>query len=729
MSKKFLSVLLGLSLIITSVFSPLTVFAIGDDVDVEMDDLEVSVTENWQIKGAGTKTYKATTDTVSFNGVMYQSLYLTVEDLEVNTNYVLNFDHTVASTPSYFGNPTYVVPGGIEGWDSSTGIYVPSNANKVKLSWDTIKTNTGVSISFNTDSSTTKYSFVFIMHGVDENGDGTIGDVSIKNTVVTKLDPTEILLNGWKIKGQGTKKVNIANGSVAFDGVQYQTIYTTLTNLEPGTEYVFSFEHNVLVQPQFFGNPTYVVPGDNVEWNGNRPSNENAIAISHYKTFDGNGVTVSFKTDLEHTSYTLVYVLHQVDGNGDGTVGDVTINNLKLEKANNENTVSGKELLESNKILTQSVVDIQDDALLLNFTGSGLEFALNCEGDVKINLISDNYNCIRLNSYVDGEKQDQIVLPIFGNREITLASNLEKGEHTFKIERITENVIGNLWLTKVNFGGEITKKEEYRTLAIDFFGDSITAGWGAAAEPTDSDCSYCYMDGTATYAARTAYALNANYNAFAFSGIGVTVDASSTGSGESNIRKYFPNLKKNATADYVVINLGTNDSAKYQKAGLTEQQVKDGFAAFAREVREYYANSTIIFAYGMMTDGADIFVESAVNALVEDGDKKVYSVKLSRGTSGNAGHPNNAEQLVAANELTAFITELESKPDHTPGDITDDGKINLNDLVVLAQYVAKWENLSVNPDALDTNGDGEINLLDVTNFARYLAGWEDAKIH
>ena len=734
MSKKFLSILLGLAFIIASAFVPLTAFAIGDDVDVEMDDdfedeTPQSLTSGWQIKGQGSKNYNAEADTVSFSGVMYQSLYITVNDLEVNTDYILSLDHTVASAAYNFGNPTYVVPGGAVEWSTANGTYAPANSDAVQLGWDAGLTGTGVSVSFTTDSENTSYTFIFVLHGVDENGDGTIGDVSIKNTTITKLEETEKLLKGWQIKGQGTKKINDANGTITFDNVMYQTIYTTLTNLEPNTEYVFSFTHDILVQPQLFGNPTYIVPGDSVEWDGTRPNNSDTIMLQHYTTFDGKGAKVSFKTDSEHTAYTLIYILHNVDGNGDGTIGDVTLGNMKLEKADNDNIISGKELLESNKVLTQSVVDLADDSLALNFTGSGLEFTLNCEGDVKINLISDNYNCMRLNCFVDGVKQNQIVLPIFGNREITLAGGLEKGEHTFKIERITENVIGNLWLTSLEFNGELVKKEEYRKLSIDFFGDSITAGWGAAAEPTDDDCSYCYMDGTATYAARTAYALNANYNAFAFSGIGVNVDASSNGSGTGTMIKYFPDFKKNSSADYVVINLGTNDFTKYQNAGLTEQQVKDGFATFARMVRAYYKDSTIIFAGGMITDGTDSFVESAVNALKADGDEKVYSVKLSKGTSGNAGHPNNAEHLIAANELTAFISELEKLPKHTAGDINNDNNVNLKDLITLAQYVADWGNINYNRYALDTNGDDMVTLDDVNNLARYLAGWEDVTIY
>lgn len=58
------------------------------------------------------------------------------------------------------------------------------------------------------------------------------------------------------------------------------------------------------------------------------------------------------------------------------------------------------------------------------------------------------------------------------------------------------------------------------------------------------------------------------------------------------------------------------------------------------------------------------------------------------------------------------------------GDFNDDGILNLKDLVLLAQYVADWENLDVNEAAADVNGDGVADLNDVNHFAQYLAGWD-----
>ena len=60
----------------------------------------------------------------------------------------------------------------------------------------------------------------------------------------------------------------------------------------------------------------------------------------------------------------------------------------------------------------------------------------------------------------------------------------------------------------------------------------------------------------------------------------------------------------------------------------------------------------------------------------------------------------------------------------TLGDLNDDGKFNLKDLILLAQHVANWENIMVNEYAADVNGDELTNLEDVTHLAQYLAGWK-----
>lgn len=95
---------------------------------------------------------------------------------------------------------------------------------------------------------------------------------------------------------------------------------------------------------------------------------------------------------------------------------------------------------------------------------------------------------------------------------------------------------------------------------------------------------------------------------------------------------------------------------------------------------------------------------------------------------------DDVEKLVALREelgnddllpnLDELLTAIDTYKSLCVGDVWNDGVLNLNDLVTLAQYVAKWENLQVDKYALDINGDNIVDLLDVSHYAKYLAGWD-----
>ena len=67
------------------------------------------------------------------------------------------------------------------------------------------------------------------------------------------------------------------------------------------------------------------------------------------------------------------------------------------------------------------------------------------------------------------------------------------------------------------------------------------------------------------------------------------------------------------------------------------------------------------------------------------------------------------------------VTGLE--PDHIPGDINGDGKVNNKDVTRLQRYL-KGEETEVVEAALDVNGDGKVNNKDLTRLQRYLKGEE-----
>lgn len=58
-----------------------------------------------------------------------------------------------------------------------------------------------------------------------------------------------------------------------------------------------------------------------------------------------------------------------------------------------------------------------------------------------------------------------------------------------------------------------------------------------------------------------------------------------------------------------------------------------------------------------------------------------------------------------------------------PGDVNDDGKVNMQDLTRLQQYLAKWE-VTINKSNANVNGDNDVNMKDLTRLQQKLANWD-----
>ena len=57
-----------------------------------------------------------------------------------------------------------------------------------------------------------------------------------------------------------------------------------------------------------------------------------------------------------------------------------------------------------------------------------------------------------------------------------------------------------------------------------------------------------------------------------------------------------------------------------------------------------------------------------------------------------------------------------------PGDLNEDGSVNLKDVVLLRRYVAGGWDTGLTKELADINGDGNVNLKDVVLLRRYIAG-------
>ena len=83
----------------------------------------------------------------------------------------------------------------------------------------------------------------------------------------------------------------------------------------------------------------------------------------------------------------------------------------------------------------------------------------------------------------------------------------------------------------------------------------------------------------------------------------------------------------------------------------------------------------------------------------------------------NDFYDKNLEQIEVSTEEGA-ITPL----DFTPGDVNDDGKIDITDVILVRRYILGGYNVKINENAANVNDDGKVNSADVILLRRYIAG-------
>ena len=322
------------------------------------------------------------------------------------------------------------------------------------------------------------------------------------------------------------------------------------------------------------------------------------------------------------------------------------------------------------KYIGRKFVDTENDTIILDMPATGIEFEAEMNGNIDLNVtVSDSdattqYFVVT----VDGVPQYKAYGGFTRDvpKDITMTLNLTSNIHTIGIYRRTERAYtGKITINSITFTGTNTGKPQNTDEYIEFVGDSITGGIG-------NDYDGYHHNSYLSFATITARALGMDYALVSNSGATLTNQ-----SGRVCMKdKYdyvtnFTNTAYNHSirpADYVVINLGTNDrNFDYMTNDLFETKAEE----FARHIIEVNKPTTkIIFAYGLMgstitsgdrkgeDDGIAEIYERIAEKLQGEG-KEAYFCLLPTNMDGYQTHPTVAGQQAAAEVLTAFIKEIQ----------------------------------------------------------------------
>jgi lysophospholipase L1-like esterase len=223
---------------------------------------------------------------------------------------------------------------------------------------------------------------------------------------------------------------------------------------------------------------------------------------------------------------------------------------------------------------------------------------------------------------------------------------------------------------------------------IEFYGDSITAGAIDEVFPYDNDgdtynpIGYSAHNNYTAYGAVTARNIDAEYDAIACSGIGVSVSWNDPTMPDVYDRLYYKfdvgELRQDSNRydfsaerppDIIVMNLGVNDFGRSSFLGEPfPSDYVERYVALVEHLRALRPRAAIVLTLGGLstgsTDGQAAVLMTAFTTVVNHftrgatRDPKVYAFVFQATNSADPGlHPRDYTHQLMANELTQFLKD------------------------------------------------------------------------
>ncbi len=318
-------------------------------------------------------------------------------------------------------------------------------------------------------------------------------------------------------------------------------------------------------------------------------------------------------------------------------------------------------------------IAFSDSTASLNWSGSSI--SLNFKGAEISAILKDADTANYYNVILDDTVISKIQLEK-NKKKYLLASGLTNGKHKIQLYKRTEWDKGQTYFYgfEINENDKILAKSKPKKKKMEFYGDSITCGFGNEDNTGKDSGTGHFENHYLTYGAITARHFNAQNQSISKSGIGIMLswfpyvmsDIYDLTDPHDKTKKWNFN---NYIPDIVVINLFQNDSwlvnkpkhpefiSTFGTVKPTEDFIIKSYQNFVKIIRAKHPNATIICALGNMDATKEsskwpIYIMKAVENL---NDKKIYSHFFE--FKNTPGHPKVSEQKAMADSLIAFINE------------------------------------------------------------------------
>jgi hypothetical protein len=288
-------------------------------------------------------------------------------------------------------------------------------------------------------------------------------------------------------------------------------------------------------------------------------------------------------------------------------------------------------------------------------------------------------------------------IPLFRGMSADTVKNVRFYKDSQAMSEDTDNYIA---IHALRYDGKFYPVED-KELKIEFIGDSITSGEGLFGAKTDWDWIPMCFSSLRNYTYLVSKELNADYRVISQSGWGI--HSSWDNNLEHTMPKHYkeicslalggevtrlgacePNDFEAWKPDFVIVNLGTNDTFAFDNAPWTDletgvsykqrknpdgtynkddvQLVQDDLKAFLYTLRDVNPDATIIWCYGMIGTSLQLSIcQTIAEYINETDDHKISYLQLPDRDSQNVGsrdHPGGLAHRQAASVLVKYIKSL-----------------------------------------------------------------------
>lgn len=290
-------------------------------------------------------------------------------------------------------------------------------------------------------------------------------------------------------------------------------------------------------------------------------------------------------------------------------------------------------------------IDFEGESLTLKFSESTGQNFFDAEIDGRTALVS-----VRSDGFVQGNS----------------FTGLGHGRHKLILFKRSEAAAGTVRFDGIEIDDHAEAFAPMRSrykLAMQFFGDSITAGACNEDGATDQWEDRSTHNNARSYGAFTATAFAADYRNVSVSGMGIATGWTPVKAGEIWDRVYPDPKSPRAdlttwTPNVVFVNLGENDDSftKAKAMPFPSEEFTNGYVALVTSIRRAYPAAQIVILRGGMFGGSQSERlrapwEAAV-ARLKKSDSRVSSFVFKH---WSAQHPRVSDHRAMADELIAWL--------------------------------------------------------------------------